>query len=191
MKTKKTLNPEDFSSSEKLRMIGSAIEGDPDDYYQSSFGDDKEADEFYAHGETLQDSFSHAGEGVCGTPCCVAGWAIALFGDPNDIVVDDEGEVIKGIGDYALDLLGIELPISFVENRNHPLFFARWPEDWLYGEKGDHVLIQEDALSLGDARNHMVPEWNQAVRFLYRYADAIDNQEVTYVDRIRVKYDSQ
>ena len=70
----------------------------------------------------------------CGTPACIAGWAIHLFGE-------DVEERAKSTGyspaSYAAELLGINGNRQFYTD----LFEAYWPEYWREANSPEEILL--------------------------------------------------
>ena len=94
-----------MANSERLRQVADLIEKHPVHYDQSDFG----------HFDLVIDV--ELG-GVCGSACCVAGWASFLEREgkehqhPEDDLVEDAGAKILGI------------------SKNHRLFSPSWPKEW-------------------------------------------------------------
>ena len=109
-------------NKERLLKIADVIEAYPRMYNQGDYGDQcfvEDVDEF------VDD---------CGTPACIAGWAIYLFGE--DI---DEGSKYTWYNpaSYAAELLGIN------NNRQlyTDLFEAYWPEYWREVSSPEDILL--------------------------------------------------
>ena len=71
--------------------------------------------------EAAPEEFDQAAWGTgCGTPRCVAGWAITLCEDPDYCTGED-------VADGAREVLGL------TQYQRHNLFAANWPDWWVHG----------------------------------------------------------
>ena len=107
---------------ERFLKIADVIEAYPEMYNQGDYGDQCFVEDV--------DAFANG----CGTPACIAGWAIHLFGE--DI---DERAGITGYNpaSYAAELLGVN------GNRRlyTDLFEAYWPEYWREVSSPEDILL--------------------------------------------------
>ena len=87
-------------NKERLLAVAEAIEKEPSLYDQREWG-----------------------APWCGTPGCIAGWAVALFSDDNDRAARIAH--VFSIKEAALHSLGMRA------DQKYPLFNSRWPASWL------------------------------------------------------------
>ena len=148
---------------DRLNMVADVIENNPDDFNQESYGGGDEG--FHASlriPENVGGVFPHAGTGECGTPCCVAGWTITLFGNREE----DASNVISctAIEHYAYSLLNPE-----GHQAGHHLgqiFKAHWPAAWF--KEGERIeLARQRGYELITS---MIPHDEEAVNLLRRLA---------------------
>ena len=111
-------------NTELLLKVADAIEEHPDLYDQSSYG-------------RMKDPLK------CGTPCCVAGWALALSpGGFRGVGID--------VDDISL-LAGVRLGLGFLGRGE--LFCDIWPENWFiaagcYGKPVPCTPSPEEAVKI-------------------------------------------
>jgi len=96
-----------------LHRIADRIEAHPAQYDQATFG--------------LQPDRTVSGPAhrTCKAPCCVAGWACLLSGDPDAFYCETTEEV----GDHAAALLGL------TPRQKDRLFDSLWSTEWMAADE--------------------------------------------------------
>ena len=164
---------------QSMRNVADMIERNSNMYNQVVWGD-------------ANYSADVAGQGIdhnCGTPACIAGFAIQYAGEKNAFmeVIESNGyvnESTRGKGDvdsstwgksiieYGLHILGLE------NNKdNAKLFSTHWPEEWLDESK---PIRLEDGLTIEhESRppNAFIPSSEDAVSVLRRLAYQIEVEQ--------------
>lgn len=152
-----------------IRFIASCIQHYPDNYYQGSWG----SSEFNA---------KLAGVGpACGTPCCIAGFAVQFIGSPKGyisiggLLISEKGRALYPVSTYASKLLGLTYGWYSI------LFSERWPNCWLdediplpvdlSDEQGINMVLNVRMGAILSFR----PTPEQAVFVLNRLADHFEN----------------
>ena len=167
----------DMTVSEKLRAIAKAIMAEPEMYNQASYGNREDS----ALGKredlaiyNLLDFFPDTGTGRCGTPGCVAGWAVALFGNRSikyespwsEEFFSDEFER------YASELIFGRFHDSEGTDESDAvsrIFLPSWPDKWL-DEGSDRIDLR------GQFSYRWKPTTKQAASVLCKLADQIERE---------------
>ena len=159
------------TTSHKLRAVADAIEFEPCMYDQRVYGEDRFSDHegFIVK---LGTDFPHAGTGECGTPCCIAGWAITLFGDPDDTYKTEQQEMAS-VDTYAAKILGLPFPNHWA---SHPLFVGVWPRKWFDPER--RINPPGELPTFGSSVNEYydTPGAEQAVMVLRKIANELEEE---------------
>ena len=162
-----------------LRFIADAVEKNGDHYVQFGWG----------AGIHKLDA---AGSGVsCGTPACVAGFAVQFLGNPKDYEVwfkNDRDNRFSMIG-YAQDLLGLpeEWTDAIFRNGEWPLHWVYEPkhrfwDNWESYNREKFVSSKLYPIPRGRSVNYdtegvRTPNHKQAATFLRRLADQFEAEQ--------------
>ena len=159
--------------SEKLRAIAKAIMADPEMYDQATYGNSPDFGEGWPI-LSLIDYFPDAGVGKCGTPGCVAGWAVALWGDKDKQYTEtwDEEVFSEEFERYASELIFGEYydPDGTKESEAiGRIFLPSWPDKWME--------VNSNRIDLMVTHSYTwKPSPEQAVSVLRRLADQIERE---------------
>ena len=141
-----------------LRFIASCIDQYPDNFLQSHWGESEyDADV--------------AGSGVsCGTPCCIAGFAVQFLGSEEGYrKCTPNNKRLLPTGTYARHLLGLNPPWELA------LFFERWPNAWLTSKKIDPT-DSSNVNSMMSWEDAFTPTPKDAAIILRRLADQFEEE---------------
>ena len=152
-----------------LRFIADAIEMNGKMYNQGVYG--------------ICDRPELAGTGLqCGTPCCVAGFAVLLLGDKEELLNEcaplrDKYSKTNhinhwklGLSIYASKLLGLS------KLWKRAVFdYPSWPEAWVDENYTDKLKLLPDRPCIG--YRMVKPNAEQAASFLRRLADQFEQEQ--------------
>ena len=153
---------------DRLNVVADAIEKDPDGFDQATYGGFPGSISTLVIPKNVGGVFPLAGSGECGSPACIAGWAIALFGDR-------EGSADNVISATTIEHYAYELLNSGSHRAGHHLgriFKTHWPQAWFREEERIELPRQRDY----DVTMEVTPDDGEAVDFLRRLATQIKEE---------------
>ena len=148
-------------NTKRIREVADNILRYGDLYNQGTYGETF-SDENLSY---INDAYMQAGVGIhnCGTPACIAGFAVQLFGEPEEYrqVSPDTANTPM----YARQLLGLDIDWT-------RYLFYYWPAHWF--NKDSEEL--SPSMTSADEPPTIMPDARQAHQILYRLADQFDNK---------------